>query len=186
MTKFRPDELPDLLVIDPDVHHDARGFLLETWQRERYRDIGVPELLLDVHSHSTAGVLRGLHFQHPHAQGKIVRVTQGRVLDVAVDVRRGAPTFARWWSCELSGDNRRQLWIPPGFAHGFLVLSPEADVEYRCSEYYRAEASRYLRWDDPRIGVPWPTRSPVLSPADAQARTLAELAADGALPEYRG
>ena len=185
MNVFHPPELPDLAVLEPVVHHDPRGFLLETWHRTRYRDAGIPgPFVQDVHSQSKYGVLRGLHFQHPQSQGKIVRVTRGRVFDVAVDVRTGSPTFGRWWSLELSEDDRRQLWIPPGFAHGFLTLSDVADVEYRCTEYYSADAARSLAWNDPVIGVRWPISTPILSPADERAAPLAELERGGLLPEH--
>ena len=203
--------MPDLVVIDPVVHHDSRGFLLETWHLERYREAGIPgPFVQDVHSHSHRGVLRGLHFQHPKAQGKIVHVPRGSVFDVTVDVRVGSPTFGRWWSLELSEENRRQLWIPPGFAHGFLTLSDAADVEYRCTNFFASEASRALAWDDPAVGVEWPipTRAPsgadpqapapptlsegrtptltplTLSESDAQALTLRELGDRGLLPVY--
>lgn len=186
MKRFRPPELPDLLVLDPEVHHDHRGFLVETWQLERYREAGVPgPFVLDVHSHSAAGVLRGMHFQHPDPQGKIVRVSRGRVLDVAVDVRVGSPTFGRWWSVELDEDNRRQMWIPPGFAHGFVALST-ADVQYRCTTYYVAAHARAIAWDDPDLAIDWPVASPVVSETDAHAPSLAELERDGLLPEYEG
>lgn len=187
MKVIRPAALPDLAVIDPVVHEDSRGFLLESWHLERYRDAGIPgPFVLDVHSHSVRGALRGLHFQHPHAQGKIVRVTRGSVFDVAVDVRRGSPTFGRWWSVELSEHNRRQLWIPPGFAHGFLTLSDAADFQYRCTDYYARAASRVIAWDDPALAIEWPHRGPLLSDADAHAPSLAALEAEGLLPEYAG
>lgn len=186
MKRFRPPGLPDLLLLDPEVHHDHRGFLVETWQLERYREAGIPgPFVLDVHSHSAAGVLRGLHFQHPDPQGKIVRVSRGRVLDVAVDVRVGSPTFGRWWSVELDEHNRRQMWIPPGFAHGFLALSA-ADVQYRCTTYYVAAHARAIAWNDPRLAIEWPVASPIVSETDAHAPTLAELEREGLLPEYAG
>lgn len=184
MKAFRPPALPDLIVIDPDVHHDRRGFLIESWQLQRYRDAGIPgPFVQDVHSRSVAGVLRGLHFQHPDDQGKLVRVTRGSVWDVSVDVRVGSPTFARWWAVELSAQNHRQLWIPPGFAHGFLALD-ETDFQYRCTAYYSPGNARAIAWNDPQLSIEWPGSAPVLSDADARAPTLRELARDGLLPEY--
>lgn len=184
MKLFRPPELPDLLVIEPQVHEDRRGFLVEAWQQQRYQEAGIPyTFVLDVHSHSVPGVLRGLHFQHPESQGKIVRVTRGTVQDVAVDVRVGSPTFARWWSVELSEENRRQLWIPPGFAHGFLTRTA-ADVQYRCTAYYVQASARSIAWNDPRLGIDWTISTPILSDTDAAAPTLADLEREGLLPEY--
>lgn len=184
MNLIRPPELPDLLLIEPAVHRDHRGFLTEAWQLQRYREAGIPgPFVLDVHSRSSPGVLRGLHFQHPHAQGKLVRVTRGSVVDVAVDVRTGSPTFGRWWSVELSEDNHRQLWIPPGFAHGFYALRA-ADVQYRCTAYYAPDSARAVAWNDPALGIDWPATDPVLSAIDAQAPALAELDRTGMLPEY--
>jgi dTDP-4-dehydrorhamnose 3,5-epimerase len=125
-----------------------------------------------------------MHFQNPKAQGKLVRVPRGLILDVTVDVRRGSPTFGRWWSLELSDENFRQLWIPPGFAHGFLTLSEVADVEYRCTDHFSPETSRTFSWDDPYVGVEWPDMDPILSESDSKALPLSELEAAGHLPEY--
>jgi dTDP-4-dehydrorhamnose 3,5-epimerase len=183
---LRPPELPDLVVIEPEVHRDERGFLLESWRLNRYQDAGIPgPFLQDVHSYSKEGVLRGLHYQHPDDQGKLVRVTRGRVYDVAVDVRIGSPTFGRWWGVELSEDNRRQLWIPPGFAHGFEALSA-VDVQYRCTAYYAPAHARSVAWNDPTLGIDWPIASPLLSESDAAAPALAQLQRDGLLPEFMG
>ncbi len=185
MNVLRPRELPDLAVIEPIVYDDPRGFLLETWHLLRYLDVGIPgSFVQDVHSHSRWNVLRGMHFQHPNPQGKLVRVPRGRVIDVAVDVRRGSPTFGRWWGLELSEDNRRQLWIPPGFAHGYLTMSGVADFEYRCTDYYSPESSHSLAWDDPVVDIDWPVADPILSEADSRALTLSELEKRGHLPEY--
>lgn len=181
----RPSELPELIVIDPLVHGDHRGFLLESWHLQLYAEAGISDpFVQDVHSHSLPNVLRGMHFQHPWAQGKLVRVTRGAIIDVAVDVRIGSPTFSRHWSLELSGSNCRQLWIPPGFAHGFLTLS-EADVQYRCTAYYAPDHQHSIAWNDPDIGFEWPSDAPVLSEGDAAAPTLRELERMGALPGYR-
>jgi len=184
MKLYRPAGVPDLLLIEPNVHVDFRGFLIETWRRDHYRDVGVSgPFVQDVHSHSAPYVLRGLHFQHPEGQGKLLRVTRGLVFDVAVDVRVGSPTFGRWWSVELSEDNRLQLWIPPGFAHGFLALHA-ADVHYRCTAYYSPECARSIAWNDPALGIHWPISRPVLSEVDAGAPILAQLEREGLLPEY--
>jgi dTDP-4-dehydrorhamnose 3,5-epimerase len=186
MNVFRPEPLPELVVIEPAVHSDDRGFLFESWHRDRYRAAGIPGTFVqDVHSFSRAGVLRGLHFQHPDAQGKLVRVTRGTVFDVATDVRRGSPTFGRWWGVELSETNRRQLWIPIGFAHGFVALE-EAEVEYRCTAFYTPEHARSIAWNDPEIGVEWPVVDPLVSATDERAPSLAELEHHNLLPEHRG
>lgn len=183
MRTFRLD-LPELLVIEPDVHEDHRGFLLESWRADRYRAIGVPDTFVqDVHSFSLPGVLRGLHYQHPDAQGKLVRVTRGRVLDVAADVREGSPTFGRWAAIELSEQTRRQLWIPPGFAHGFVALEA-ADVQYRCTAPYVAAHARAIAWNDTSLAIDWPVPDPVLSAIDAAAPSLDDVRRSGLLPPY--
>ena len=154
-----PLALPELLLIEPRVFADERGFFMESFnQREFDRALGEHVTFVqDNHSRSRGGVLRGLHYQlPPHGQGKLVRVTQGRVFDVAVDVRRASPRFGRWAGIELSGENHRQLWIPPGFAHGFLVLSESADFAYKTTEYWFAESDRAIRWDDADIAIDWP------------------------------
>jgi dTDP-4-dehydrorhamnose 3,5-epimerase len=185
MNVVRPAELPDLALIEPVVHHDTRGYLIETWDAARYREAGIPgPFVLDIHSHSTRGVLRGMHFQHPDGQGKIVRVTHGTIFDVAADVRVGSPTFGRWWAIELSGENHRQLWIPPGFAHGFLTLSPTADVEYRCTTPYASSAAHAFAWNDPTLNVDWPAAPTILSEIDAAAPALATLQQRGVLPTF--
>jgi len=171
-----------LLIVEPRVFGDARGFFLESFNQRAFdAAVGRPTVFVqDNHSRSSRGVLRGLHHQRaPHAQGKLVRVTQGTVFDVAVDVRPGSATFGRWFGIELGGDGHRQLWLPPGMAHGFLVLSDSADVLYKATNYYAPEAERSIRWDDPAIGIDWPLQgtAPLLSAKDAAAPLLADLGA---------
>lgn len=181
--------LPDVLVIEPEVHRDHRGHFLETWREPRYRAAGVEaDFVQDNLARSRAGVLRGLHFQHPHGQGKLLQAVRGAVFDVTVDVRTGSPTFGDWFGTRLDDEDRRQLWVPPGFAHGYLVLEAPADVHYKCTEVYHPEAEHTLRWDDPAVGIEWPLAeagpdAPELSEKDAGAPTLAELEEAGALPE---
>lgn len=151
--------LPEVLLLEPRVFGDERGFFLESYNRRSFNDaVGHDvEFVQDNHSRSARGVLRGLHYQlPPHAQGKLVRVTTGRVFDVAVDVRRSSPRFGQWVGAELSAENSRQLWIPPGFAHGFVVLSDSADFLYKASGYYAPQAERAVIWNDPAIGIEWP------------------------------
>jgi dTDP-4-dehydrorhamnose 3,5-epimerase len=175
--KVSPTELPDVLLIEPRVHRDERGFFLETFQQQRYAEQGIHgPFVQDNHSHSLHGTLRGLHAQlGSRAQGKLVRAVEGEMFDVAVDLRRGSPTFARWVGVTLSGDNFRQLYIPPGFAHGFCVVSERVHVEYKCTDLYSPEDELTLRWDDPEVGVRWPLAEPSLSPRDAAAPLLEEL-----------
>lgn len=172
-------EIPGLLVIEPDIFEDHRGQFLETWREGRGPRL--PPFVQDNLSRSRRGVLRGLHFQHPNPQGKLVTVVHGEVFDVAVDVRRGGPTFGRWWGTRLSSDDYRQLWIPEGFAHGFVALSDEAIVSYKCTAFYSPDDDRTLRWDDPAIGIDWPVSEPELSEKDRRAPRLEELA-DSELP----
>jgi dTDP-4-dehydrorhamnose 3,5-epimerase len=171
--KVTPTELPDVLRVEPTVFGDSRGYFFEAYSARRYADAGIPaKFVQDNVSLSQRGVLRGLHFQYPHGQGKLVAVLRGEVFDVAVDVRRGSPTFGRWVGECLSAENKRQLYIPPGFAHGFLVTSDEALFAYKCTEYYHPEAERSIRWDDARIGIRWPIDGPVLSAKDDVAVML--------------
>ena len=175
--RFIPTELPEVILIEPDVYRDARGFFLETWHQEKYAGAGiVGPFVQDNHSHSTRGTLRGLHAQHRRPQGKLVRAVAGEMFDVAVDIRRGSPTFARWVGFVLSGENFRQLWIPPGFAHGFCVLSERVHVEYKCTEFYDREDEIAIAWNDPAIGIDWPGPDPILSTKDASARPLSGMA----------
>jgi len=165
--------LPGVLIIEPKVFGDTRGFFLETFQAERYREAGIElPFVQDNHSRSQRGVLRGLHFQKTKPQGKLVRVSRGAVYDVAVDVDASSPTFGKYVGVELSDDNHRQLWIPPGYAHGFCVLSEVADFEYKCTELYYPEDEGGVIWNDPDIGIPWPIAEPRLSAKDAQLPRL--------------
>lgn len=174
-----------MLIIEPDVHKDPRGFFLETYHAKRYGDGGVlGPFVQDNHSHSEKGTLRGLHAQRRHPQGKLVRAVAGEMFDVAVDIRRGSKAFGRWVGVTLSGQNFRQLYIPPGFAHGFCVLSDEVDVEYKCTDFYEPADEITVLWSDPAIGIAWPVSEPVLSRKDAAARPLAEL--HDLLPVFTG
>lgn len=171
--EFVRTDIPEVILIRPKVFGDARGYFLETWQQIRFAEAGIEaEFVQDNHSHSARGVLRGLHYQIQHPQGKLVRVVTGSVFDVAVDVRRGSPTFGRWVGYELSDQNHHMLWVPPGFAHGYLVLSEAADFLYRCTDFYAPASERAIRWDDPDLGVGWPLpggAAPVLSAKDSAA-----------------
>ena len=168
--------VPGVVRIEPTVFSDERGFFMETWQAQRFRDAGLDaEFVQDNFSHSTQGTLRGLHYQIQQSQGKLVRVVSGEVFDVAVDLRKSSASFGRWVGEILSAENKHQLWVPPGFAHGFLVLSETAEFEYKCSNYYAPEFERAIRWDDPDIGIEWPLPAgtlPVLSAKDAAAPFL--------------
>jgi dTDP-4-dehydrorhamnose 3,5-epimerase len=176
-------ELPGVVVIEPEVHKDERGFFLETFHGERYRRHGLPEVFVqDNHSRSVRGTLRGLHAQLRRPQGKLVRAVAGEVWDVAVDIRVGSPTFRKWVAVVLSAGNFRELYVPPGFAHGFCVLSEVAEVEYKCTDYYDPESELRLAWNDPELAIPWPVRDPILSAKDRAARTLREL--HSVLPRY--
>jgi dTDP-4-dehydrorhamnose 3,5-epimerase len=172
-------EIPDVLIIEPKVNGDARGFFMESWkQREFDAAVGhAVHFVQDNHSRSVRGVLRGLHYQlPPHAQGKLVRVTQGEVFDVAVDLRKSSATFGRWVGVELSGENHRQFWIPPGFAHGFLVLSDSVDFLYKATDYYAPQTEGSVRWDDSQLAIAWPYAgvAPSLSGKDSAAPLFAQ------------
>jgi dTDP-4-dehydrorhamnose 3,5-epimerase len=176
--------LPGVVIIEPKVFGDARGFFLETWNRPRYESAGIPgNFIQDNLSSSRKGVLRGLHYQKPFAQGKLLSVVEGEIFDVAVDIRHGSPDFGRWVGVMLSGSNRRQLYVPAGFAHGFCVVSDRALVTYKCTEVYHPEADHGVRWDDPTIGIDWPIADPAVSEKDGRAPLLSSIAADD-LPEY--
>lgn len=165
--------LAGLLVVTPRVFTDSRGFFLETFHAEKYAAHGISgPFVQDNWSHSVKDTLRGLHFQDPKAQGKLVCVTRGAAFDVAVDIRRGSATFGKWFGLELSESNRKQLWIPPGFAHGFCALSDETDFLYKCTALYAPECEHSILWNDPAIGIEWPTRSPLLSKKDLEAKPL--------------
>jgi dTDP-4-dehydrorhamnose 3,5-epimerase len=171
-----PTEVPDLLIIEPRIFGDQRGFFLETFQAARYAPHGIHgPFVQDNFSRSARGVVRGLHLQNPKPQGKLVMVLRGRILDVAVDVRAGSPTFGRHVAVELSDENHRQIWIPRGFAHGFAVLSESADFLYKCDDLYRPSDEITVRWNDPAIGINWGIESPVLSLRDAAAPVLADI-----------
>ena len=175
--QFTPTAIPDVLKIEPAVPGHARGYFVETWRENVFAGQGLPPFVQDNQSGSTRGVLRGLHYQVRQPQGKLVRVLSGAIFDVAVDLRRGAPTFGRWIGETLSGDNRAMLWVPPGFAHGFLVLSDTAEIAYRCSDYYAPEHERTLAWNDPDLAIAWPLEqgmTPTLSAKDAAGTPLAE------------
>ena len=183
--KVKETELPGVVIIEPRIFGDDRGFFLETFNEQRYAealrsgrdDTSEPPRFAQLnHSHSVRGTLRGLHFQEPKAQGKLVWVVAGKVFDVAVDIRRSSPGFGRWAGCELSQENHRQLWVPPGFAHGFCVLSEEADVIYACTELYDPECERVIRWNAQDIAIEWPLSEPLLSSRDSAAPRLAEAA----------
>lgn len=174
--RVTPTSIPAVLVIEPTVHQDARGFFFESWHEARMAAAGVPDRFVqDNHSHSVRGTLRGLHYQTGSPQGKLVRVVSGEVYDVAVDLRRSSPTFGHWVTQGLTADNHKQLWIPPGFAHGFYVLSKSADLLYKCTTYYDPAHDRALRWDDPDVAINWPLLDggpPILSAKDASAPLL--------------
>ena len=164
-----------VVVIKPKVFGDARGYFVETWHEERYVKAGLNcRFVQDNHSTSRRNVVRGLHYQKAFAQGKLVSVSLGNVFDVAVDIRPGSPTFGKWYGCELSADNQHQLWIAPGLAHGFAVLSELAHFHYKCTEYYHPEVEACLRWDDPELGIVWPVEKPILSENDKNGMSFAE------------
>jgi len=178
-------ELDGVLILEPRVFPDTRGFFFESYHARRYAVLGVPERFVqDNHSRSAPGTVRGLHYQLLQPQGKLVRVIRGEAYDVAVDIRRGSPSFGRWIAIVLSAENRRQLYIPPGFAHGFCVTEggETTEVEYKCTAYYRPDDQRGIRWDDPTLAIPWPARAPIVSEQD-QAFSLLTLDRDD-LPLY--
>lgn len=181
--RFEPTALDGVIIVEPTVHRDSRGFFVETYHADRYREGGIaPAFIQDNHSRSVRGTLRGLHAQSRHPQGKLVRAVEGEIFDVAVDIRRGSPTFLHWVGVTLSADNFRQLFVPVGYAHGFCVTSEIAQVEYKCTDIYDPEHELRIAWDDPDIGIEWPIADPVLSAKDCtgvRARALADL-----LPEY--
>ena len=182
--KIIETSLPGCLVIEPAVFGDERGVFFETWNADRFGEHGLPMKFVQSNvSTSVKGVLRGLHYQWPRSQGKLVSVLEGEVYDVAVDIRRGSPNFGRWEAVILSADNRRQLWIPEGFAHGFAVLSEHAVFNYLCTDVYVKEADAGVRWNDGDIGVDWPVSDPLLSAKDEKAPFLADISGDR-LPVY--
>ena len=170
--------LSGVALIKPRVFGDERGFFLESWNRQAFSEAGIPsDFVQDNHSRSRQGILRGLHYQTQHTQGKLVRVVDGEVFDVAVDLRSDSPTCGQWFGCILSAENKTQLWVPPGFAHGFYVLSQSADFIYKCTDYYHPDSEVSLAWNDPAVGIDWPLldgQSPELSAKDADALCWAD------------
>ena len=174
--RFVETSIPGVIVVEPHVNRDDRGFFLETYHREKYGSGGIAEhFVQDNHSHSGYGTLRGLHAQQPHGQGKLLRVIEGEVFDVAVDARLGSPSYGRFVSVVLSAENFKQIYVPPGLLHGFVVTSEHAQVEYKCTDLYHPEAEFSVAWDDPEIGIPWPIAEPILSTKDAAAPPLSEV-----------
>lgn len=176
--KFQRTSIPDVMVIEPQVFGDHRGFFMETWQERAFSGAGIDlPFVQDNHSRSTQGILRGLHYQIKQPQGKLVRVISGEVFDVAVDIRKSSPTFGQWVGETLSAENRRMLWVPPGFAHGFYVVSESAEFIYKCTDFYAPAHERSIIWNDPTLGITWPLvddMPPVLSPKDASGILLSE------------
>jgi len=177
--------LPGVMLIKPDINADARGFLLESYQKHRYEEIGITNnFVQDNHSHSIKGVLRGMHYQLKNPQGKLISVIKGEVFDVAVDIRYGSPNYGQWYGVNLSDENHYQVYIPEGFAHGFCVLSESTDIVYKCTDYYSPEDERAVIWNDPDIAIDWPINSIELSKKDSYAPKLADVPPDQ-LPVYR-
>jgi dTDP-4-dehydrorhamnose 3,5-epimerase len=175
--------IPGVLIVEPDVHADDRGFFLETYHAERYRQHGIAgPFVQDNHSRSGGGTLRGLHLQLQHPQGKLIRVIEGEIFDVAADVRRGSPTFGRWVGVALTAESFKQVYIPPGFAHGFAVVSTVAQVEYKTTDFYDPAGELGIAWNDPMLAIAWPSSRPILSARDARHPLLAEMI--DTLPAY--
>ncbi|MCU0770216.1 MAG: dTDP-4-dehydrorhamnose 3,5-epimerase [Verrucomicrobia bacterium] len=173
-----PQGIPDLLLIEPEVFGDPRGFFFESWNHAKYAAAGLPQTFVqDNISLSRRGILRGLHAQNPRSQGKLVQVLQGEVFDVAVDIRKGSPTFGQWRGLSLSAQNKRQLWIPPGFAHGFFVVSDTALFHYKCTDCYSPGDEFTLLWNDPDVGIAWPEGTPILSAKDEKGLRLKDIPA---------
>lgn len=173
MLEVVKEPLPGLLVIKPNVFKDERGFFLETWQKEKYKDIGIKEdFVQDNWSRSSKGVLRGLHYQKQNPQGKLVSVRRGKIFDVAVDIRKESPTFGQWYGEELSEKNHLQMYLPPGFAHGFSVLSEIADFSYKCTAYYQPMDEGIIKYNDPMLNIDWNVENPIISVKDSNAKTL--------------
>ena len=182
--KVTPTSLPDLLIIEPDVFRDDRGFFTETYHREKYAAAGMtPVFVQDNLSFSVGGTLRGLHYQYPHAQAKLVQVLSGEIYDLALDIRRGSPTFGRWTGIHLSQQNKKQLFIPEGFAHGFCVISESALFSYKCTDFYTPACECGILWCDPDLAVPWPVEHPVISSKDSGYGALKDVPEDR-LPLY--
>jgi dTDP-4-dehydrorhamnose 3,5-epimerase len=170
-----PTRIADVFIVKPAVFGDDRGFFMETYHSGKFKELGIDlPFVQDNHSHSARGVLRGLHYQTPNPQGKLVRAATGAIFDVAVDIRRDSPTFGQWVGVELTGENKLQLWVPPGLAHGFCVTSERADVIYKCTSLYEPKNDKGIRWNDPAIGIEWPITDPLLSAKDKIAPLLHE------------
>lgn len=176
--KITTTPLAGILLIEPRVFHDERGFFYESHQLERYQEAGIPALVQDNLSRSKRNSLRGLHYQSPHAQGKLIWVIRGKVWDVMVDIRQSSPTYKQWFGITLSDEKPMQIYIPPGFAHGFCTLSDEADFYYKCSDYYTPTSEHGIIWNDPEINIAWPISNPILSPKDCTYQTLSEIEHD--------
>ena len=174
--KFVPTGLPGVIIVEPDVHRDGRGYFVETYHAEKYRAGGIEgPFVQDNQSRSIGRTLRGLHLQVGRPQGKLIRVIEGEIYDVAVDVRRGSPTFGRWVGVTLSAESFRQCYVPPGFAHGFAVVSPIAQVEYKCTDHYDPASEVGIMWNDPALAIAWPLAQPVLSARDSRHPAIADL-----------
>ncbi len=177
--KLLETELLGVVILEPDIYSDERGFFTETWNQSKYERLGLPTgFVQDNMSYSTAGVLRGLHYQHPNPQGKLVQVIEGEVFDVAVDIRRGSPTFGKWVGVMLDSSTRRQLFIPEGFAHGFCVTSEHALFAYKCTVQYHPDCDRGVLWNDTGLGIDWPVVSPIVSAKDSTLRPLEDIPSD--------
>ncbi len=180
---FNKTNLPGVILIEPKVFSDNRGFFMETFQKQLYKEAGIDhEFVQDNLSYSKKGTLRGLHYQYPNSQGKLVSVAFGSVFDVAVDIRKGSPTFGNWYGVEISAENKRHLWIPPGFAHGFCVTSETAVFVYKCTDYYNQQAEHTILWNDDTLSIKWPFSEPVVSGKDTQGTPLNKIAKEN-LPE---
>jgi dTDP-4-dehydrorhamnose 3,5-epimerase len=182
--KILPSSLPEVLIIEPFVFQDERGFFMETYQQRRYTEAGIESnFVQDNLSYSVRGTLRGLHYQVKHAQAKLVQVIEGTIFDVALDIRRGSPYFGQWTSVHLSDENKRQLFLPEGFAHGFCVLSESAQVIYKCTDFYASEYEGGVLWSDPTLAIAWPVLEPLLSEKDSRLPCLADIPPER-LPVY--
>jgi len=182
--KILPSSLPEILIIEPSVFQDERGFFIETYQQRRYTEAGIESIFVqDNLSRSVRGTLRGLHYQVKQAQAKLIQVIEGTIFDVALDIRRGSPYFGQWTSVHLSDENKRQLFLPEGFAHGFCVLSESAQVVYKCTDFYAAEDEGGVLWSDPTLAIAWPISEPLLSEKDSQLPCLADILPER-LPVY--
>ena len=171
--KFVPTSFTNVIIVEPDLFPDGRGFFLETFRRDKYARGGIDcEFCQDNQSRSTRNTIRGLHAQRQHPQGKLVRAVTGSIVDVVVDIRRGSPSYLKWIAVELSADNFRQIYVPPGFAHGICITSEVADIEYKCTDYYDPSDELRIAWNDPSIGIRWPVQNPILSEKDRQARPI--------------